>query len=325
MTMAVDPAGVTPALELHLGRLGELAKGSDPFGHLLVETPRPEDPIPAGIACRYCPGGSFSDVRYTVIEGARLVEVVPKPARYWRGHVSRLTIDVDRFGRVARELGKLVVGARWGFPIPPDVAALCPGADPVWPYGRNDDDACRWDCLLHWLAWSGRCPELRAERKRWSGEIIVPYDRGELDRVRTASGGRGPRLDDTDVILGRWCSELTDVVAASVVAVHWLLGSLNPAAPKQTRLRAHLDEKVPFITLDGKPFPPFDECATRYVARLIEADGEQVAVSGFIQARKGCCEGARSTQVLNAITDGLSPFIDRSQGKAPRLKVELLG
>ncbi len=54
----------------------------------------------------------------------------------------------------------------------------------------------------------------------------------------------------------------------------------------QSRILAHLDSDPPFISLDGEPFPPFLEAATYYVARLIEANGEQVSFANWLKGHE---------------------------------------
>jgi hypothetical protein len=225
-----DPGGVAP-LQFHLGRLEELAKGSDPFGHLLVERPGFRDAVPQALCLKYGLGAipqNHHIVRFTAVEGADLVVIEGQPRRYWDGSYSRPPSEVTPFRVIARELGRLIVRLHIGFPVPQDVAAELttgrPGVGPlVWPYAPDGDDAGRWLVGLHWLGWSGQCPGLYAERRTWYGNLVVPFSPEGLDRLRATLAARGVRPDDIDAARGRSFSEVGDVIAASAVALRWLL------------------------------------------------------------------------------------------------------
>jgi hypothetical protein len=101
------------------------------------------------------------------------------------------------------------------------------------------------------------------------------------------------------------------------------MGPGEPRSRKQNRLQARLDVDTPFILLDGNPIAPFDEAATRYLARLIEADGERVSMSEFIRDNPAF-DGAIPCRLRRAIPKELAYFLDGSQGKPPRLSIERL-
>jgi hypothetical protein len=97
-----------------------------------------------------------------------------------------------------------------------------------------------------------------------------------------------------------------------------------PPTAGQTRLRAVVDSKPPYIVLDGKPFPA-EEIAVHYLDALIKANGGQVPFARFMKQEKNQrFEGAVSTRVLDKLPTEILHFIERSQGSPPRLKVELL-
>jgi hypothetical protein len=94
----------------------------------------------------------------------------------------------------------------------------------------------------------------------------------------------------------------------------------------QVRLRARLDSDPPFIILDGEPVATFDEVATRFVAKLIEADGADVHFATWAKGEP-MAEGKVSTRVMRAIPNAISEFIHwpRKKGAPVRLKVEGMG
>ena len=96
-----------------------------------------------------------------------------------------------------------------------------------------------------------------------------------------------------------------------------------PSPPKQTRLKAHLDSEAPFLTLDERPIATFDEAPTRFVARLIEANGQRVAFAEFVRENPEF-RGMHAARELNKIPKGLQKYIDRRQGAGSRLIVDLL-
>jgi hypothetical protein len=102
----------------------------------------------------------------------------------------------------------------------------------------------------------------------------------------------------------------------------WIPPDVKPR--KQSRLKARLGGSTLFLVLDGNPVATFDETATCFVARLIEADGERVAFAEFVR-KNPSFESAKSTPTLNKISEIITPYIERGQGAAPRLKVEDLG
>jgi hypothetical protein len=121
-----------------------------------------------------------------------------------------------------------------------------------------------------------------------------------------------------------------DVRTCSIEAIGLILelaAEARPAspprkAPSQSRLRAHLDGRPPYLTLDDKPAGPMDEVAVRYLARLIEADGEPVAFTRFIEENPAF-RGSVVTRVMGNVSKEISRYIERpGRGWPMRLRVE---
>jgi hypothetical protein len=92
---------------------------------------------------------------------------------------------------------------------------------------------------------------------------------------------------------------------------------------RQTRLRAVLDKKPPYLILDGTPLTA-QEVGVYYVAALIRANGEHVSFAGFLK-KNPRFEGAISTRVLDQLPKQIQALIQRDgKGSPPRLKIELL-
>ena len=90
---------------------------------------------------------------------------------------------------------------------------------------------------------------------------------------------------------------------------------------RQSRLLAHLDADPPFITLDGKPCPPFDEGSTRFVAMLIDADGYRVGYPDFLKVHPDDDAGS-ATRAIDKAPEVIRSYIDSHRGIGTRLRVE---
>jgi hypothetical protein len=67
------------------------------------------------------------------------------------------------------------------------------------------------------------------------------------------------------------------------------------------RLKAHLDENPPFLTLDDKPVGGMDEVAVVYVAELIKLNGGRLAFTEFIRQNPNY-EGSISTRIFKKLS-----------------------
>jgi hypothetical protein len=86
----------------------------------------------------------------------------------------------------------------------------------------------------------------------------------------------------------------------------------------QTRLKAVLDVKCPYLRLDGAPFPA-EEVGVRFVAELIEANGREVSFTAW-RKKHSQFEGEQSNRVLDRLPAEILAFIIRGgKGHRPRL------
>ena len=92
---------------------------------------------------------------------------------------------------------------------------------------------------------------------------------------------------------------------------------------RQTRLKADTDDRHPHFILDGKVISCRSDAAVHFVAALIEADGHVVPFTEWKNKHPKFAD-EQSNRVLDALPSEVAPFIERKQGKPPRLKVELL-
>jgi hypothetical protein len=90
----------------------------------------------------------------------------------------------------------------------------------------------------------------------------------------------------------------------------------------QTRLQAVLEADRAYLWLDGKVFPA-TEVAVHFVAALIKANGLRVSFAEWVRNNPRF-ERAISNRVLKKIPKEVARFVERSQGRAPRLRTELL-
>jgi hypothetical protein len=93
--------------------------------------------------------------------------------------------------------------------------------------------------------------------------------------------------------------------------------------PRQKRMTYDTGGKVTLIYLDGNPLQTFDEIATRYVVRLIDANGERVSFNEFKKKHPGY-ESTVSSRCIKKIPPELLAYIERDGTRSARLKVELL-
>jgi hypothetical protein len=81
----------------------------------------------------------------------------------------------------------------------------------------------------------------------------------------------------------------------------------------------------PYFVLDGEPVGCDDECLVRYVARLIEANGEEVSFAGWLKGQPAHLEGTIITRLWPKLPERIASFIVRGgKGKSPKINVELL-
>jgi hypothetical protein len=119
-----------------------------------------------------------------------------------------------------------------------------------------------------------------------------------------------------------WFGLSRDVRACSAEAIRLILEHEPSGSGRQTRLQAHLEEGLLYLTLDGKPVPAFDEVATHFIARLIKANGESVWFAAFIRANERF-EGANPTRVMKKIPAPVKKLIEhKGKGTPYRLRVE---
>jgi hypothetical protein len=104
-----------------------------------------------------------------------------------------------------------------------------------------------------------------------------------------------------------------------------IIDALNAPVSKalsQDRLRVTLAAGESFVTLDGVNYATILGSAL-FLDALIQADGKRVAFKEF-QASHPELEGATGTRVLRQLNSKILGFVEHTQGRAPRLKVELL-
>ncbi len=90
----------------------------------------------------------------------------------------------------------------------------------------------------------------------------------------------------------------------------------------QTRLKAVVNAKSPYLILDGEPFMAV-EVAVHYLNELIQANGRQVSFRRWLKENPKF-EGAVVTRVLDGLPKAIGLYIKRSKGLGPCLNVELL-
>jgi hypothetical protein len=128
-----------------------------------------------------------------------------------------------------------------------------------------------------------------------------------------------------------------NVFSASILAIDRLCkpdvpvqdieaSALSPTVPdvpsvndRQMRLVAHFESGTPFIALDGHPVGEMKEAVVRYIAKLIDINGNRLAFSDWKKDQPPHISDCKSLGKLPKI---LAPFIERKQGKAHRLIVE---
>lgn len=156
-----------------------------------------------------------------------------EPRRIWRGYYSA-DGSCTRFESLADKAGRALIESQTRIPVPSPyrekAAVTSPAPEAILPLmSEQTHGTLRWLCCLHWLAWSGQCPMLKAEQWTWNGRALFPYNQAQRMAMR------GQQLDDADVpesLLGTIpedehpsyrLSVLRDVPAASIAAIEWVV------------------------------------------------------------------------------------------------------
>jgi hypothetical protein len=132
----------------------------------------------------------------------------------------------------------------------------------------------------------------------------LPYRRPDCGRLRAVYG------------------DVSRVITATVEAEKTIRA--DPKGPeRQIRLQAVTDAENPHFLLDGKLVPCESEVMIHFVAELINANGRDVAFSGWL-ARRPEFVGSRSDREMKRLPKQIIPFIDHGQGRHFRLNLEAL-